>query len=936
MTRRVTRRLFLGVGSAAVLGYPGMGIAAADFTELDQDFESLSPGAYPSGWKKNGSSDQKVVDDVAQSGDQSLKLRGSHGGCWQAIANAPLGGHPGDEPIRLTGSIKPGAAGSFGCHDKFYARVQFRTAAGGWSDGSGKNLLTFKPDGTIVGAGGVDVGSFSPDEWVTYDIRYEYDSDAETVALDYTIDGGSSGGSTTVDAPDWETDISYHTVRSGDFTTYWDNLSIKYVEQSNQVPEATYEYVPADPAVGDTVTFDASAASDPDGSIAGYSWDFEGDGSYDAAGETATHTYEQSGDFSVSLRVTDSDGATDLASQTVAVTADTSGPDAAFEVSPSSPQAGDSVAFDASASSDSDGSLTEFEWDLDGDGQYEATGQSVSHTYAESGEFSVSLRVTDSDGLTDTTSQTVSVTAGNSVPNAAFDISQSAPPAGEPVTFDASSSSDSDGSLTRFEWDIDGDGSYDLTGTTIEHTFGSPGEYEVRLRVTDSGGKQSVVTRTVTVAEAVNEPPSAAFEVSTASPDVGDAVRFDASASTDPDGAITEYRWDFTGDGTPDSRGPRVEHTFEQTGEHTVTLTVIDGDGATDVSRGTVAVSESAFQALKDAHLETAQRVDDIAVSNFGATAKARSANRAYTDAVASGDISEGVATEAIRRLDHGLGVTEDALDHIGPATELSRNRVDLTQSMASPTISTSLELLLTAVSISKKVANGVGLGTKAVLKTAKSKAKGAVKTILTGMLGRGVNAMAEVNHEANGIVGEIIDGTLDTVGAVEEALAAAKERVVESVSQSLQFYDETGMTTTVAPLTGTFITSRAGSLQSGVSFLYAFLSAERVTNNGLRGDTNAAVSSGISAGQEIASEADETQDLIQDAKEFSESFSLTQSVIDLWNDPDLWNVAKAIGSLVLEISGGVVNAFATGAGVGALVKINTTHHVGLFNIIRG
>ncbi|WP_435125635.1 PKD domain-containing protein [Halobaculum sp. D14] len=935
MGGRFSRRMFLGLGASTSLALRGAGVASAAFSGIDQDFESLSPGSYPSGWTKNGANTQQVVDGVAHSGGRSLKVKGDHGGCWQAIANAPLGGHPGTDAIRLTGSIKPGASGSFGCHDKYYGRLQLRTSAGGWSDGSHRNLLSFDRDGTVSGAGGVGLGSFSPGDWVTYDVRYEYDGQG-TVSLEYSIDGGSATGSATVDAPNWETDLSYLALRSGDFTAYWDNLTVKRVGGSNQVPTADFQYVPDAPTVDDDVVFDAADAGDPDGSIAGYAWDFDGDGDYDASGETAVHNYDDGGEYSVALRVTDDDGATDVATTTVRVGSGNSAPTAEFEFSPTDPAAGESVSFDASPSSDPDGSITSFDWDLNGDGDYNVAGETVQRTFSDAGEYTIGLRVTDGSGATDTTSRVVSVsTPENDAPTADFDVATDSPTAGEPVTFEATAS-DPNGSVARYQWDLDGDGNYEASGSTVEHTYGEAGEYAVRLRVTDDDGATDVVERAVSVAEPKNKPPSAVFDVSTPSPQVGETVRFDAAASSDPNGSIERYRWDLTGDGSRDATGETVEFTYQETGEYTVSLTVVDDDGATATSRGTVTVSESPFTSLKQAHLKTAKRVEDLSVTNFDVTAKAKSANEGFTAAVERGDLKRDVAVQAIRRLDYGLSVTEDALEHVGPGKELSANQVDLTQEMARPTISTSLELLLTVVSITKKVAKGVGIGTKAVLATAKSKATDAVKTILKGMLGRAVDAMAEIDYEANTIVGKIIDGTLDTVEAVNEAVEEASDRLANQVGKSLQRYDEVGMSTGIATMTGTFVGSTAGSLYAGVLFLYEFLSPDRVVKNGLRGDTNAATSAANQAGMSIASEAEDTQGLIQDAKEFGQSFSLTQAVFDLWNDPNLWNVAKTIGSVVLFVAGGVVNAFATGAGIGALIKINTTHHLGLFDVIRG
>ncbi len=57
------------------------------------------------------------------------------------------------------------------------------------------------------------------------------------------------------------------------------------------------------------VTFGTGGARDPDGSIAGYAWDFDADGTTDATGPEPTHTYTASGRYFPTLTVTDTGGA---------------------------------------------------------------------------------------------------------------------------------------------------------------------------------------------------------------------------------------------------------------------------------------------------------------------------------------------------------------------------------------------------------------------------------------------------------------------------------------------------------------------------------------------------------------------------------------------------------------------------------------------------
>jgi len=84
-------------------------------------------------------------------------------------------------------------------------------------------------------------------------------------------------------------------------------------------PAAEFTFAPAQPRVGDVVTFDASNSSDPDGQIVTYSWDFDADGVSDAQGVVVEHAFAQAGPASVTLTATDNDGNVDQATKTLDV-----------------------------------------------------------------------------------------------------------------------------------------------------------------------------------------------------------------------------------------------------------------------------------------------------------------------------------------------------------------------------------------------------------------------------------------------------------------------------------------------------------------------------------------------------------------------------------------------------------------------------------------
>lgn len=141
-------------------------------------------------------------------------------------------------------------------------------------------------------------------------------------------------------------------------------------------------------------------------------------------------------------------------------------------------------------------------------------------------------------------------------------------------TFDAAASSDADGTVNSYDWDF-GDGTLSA-GVDSNHSYGAPGSYTIVLTVTDNGGASSSASQSVSVVSVgnSNNPPTASFSGSCT-----DLIcNFDATSSTDSDGAIASYDWDY-GDGTVGT-GMNSGRTYATGGTYTVVLTVTDNGGA--------------------------------------------------------------------------------------------------------------------------------------------------------------------------------------------------------------------------------------------------------------------------------------------------------------------------------------------------------------------
>jgi len=152
-----------------------------------------------------------------------------------------------------------------------------------------------------------------------------------------------------------------------------------------------------------------------------------------------------------------------------------------------------SLRFDGSASISTEGSVVTYNWDF-GDGE-KTTGATANHTYSAAGKYQVKLIIDDDTGLTSRLTKMVNVYTDQPVAQFTYSPDRSKP--NEVVTFDASTSFDSNGEIVNYSWDF-GDGASG-DGTVIEHKYTSPGEYSATLAVTDSEGMTIGKTRLVTV-----------------------------------------------------------------------------------------------------------------------------------------------------------------------------------------------------------------------------------------------------------------------------------------------------------------------------------------------------------------------------------------------------------------------------------------------------
>ena len=175
------------------------------------------------------------------------------------------------------------------------------------------------------------------------------------------------------------------------------------------------------------------------------------------------------------------------------------------------------------------------------------------------------------------------VLAGEAVatPIPSFTVAPDPVVAGQPATF-TSNSTAGVGAIVNTEWDFDGDGTFEATGSEVPHTFPDAGSFEVTLRVTDEDVPETSMaqlTQEIVVEEPPPDPPVAAIDPPPGPLYALEPVTF-TSNITPGTGDIESTVWDF-GDGNGDDV-PNPTHTFASPGTYTVRLSVEDSEGQTD------------------------------------------------------------------------------------------------------------------------------------------------------------------------------------------------------------------------------------------------------------------------------------------------------------------------------------------------------------------
>jgi PKD repeat protein len=299
-----------------------------------------------------------------------------------------------------------------------------------------------------------------------------------------------------------------------------------------------------------------------------YAWTF-GDGNSSTAANP-THTYQDIGDFQVSLTADNASGCQNSKSETVSIKSKPQ-PNFSLDLPPFS-CSGSASQFNDLTPSLIDSNISSWLWSF-GDSQNGiSTAQNAQYTYVTAGQYNVALTSTTNFGCSATTQKQVTIQQS---PQASF--TNSAACVNQATSFVDSSS----GSIKSRQWNIGGN-SY--TTPTVSNTFTTPGSYQAQLMVTANNNCISTATKTVIVPVA----PSLSFSVENNCSGQNAIFTDTTPVGADP---VSTRIWDFANQGV--ASGSPVQHLFPSIGTYGVKMTVTNQSGCSYPITKTIVITKT-------------------------------------------------------------------------------------------------------------------------------------------------------------------------------------------------------------------------------------------------------------------------------------------------------------------------------------------------------
>lgn len=384
---------------------------------------------------------------------------------------------------------------------------------------------------------------------------------------------------------------------------------VNVIKKPNEKPVAVID-ADTPVQVNAPVSISGAGSYDRDGTITEYQWTASG-ATGSISGVSGTVTYPAAGTYTVKLRVKDDAGAwsSEAFRQVTVVSAPVTNraPSAVIDA-PIEGYAGSSVYVSGLRSKDPEGKPLTYTWGFSGANISSMTTSTGTLTFSAPGTFNMILTVADPEGLSDTVTHTIVVKRISSYPVAIIHAKQNVL-VGENVLVDGSASYDPDGGSLQYAWETTG-ATGGLGGSSKGYiSYATEGTKTVTLTVTDPEGLTGTTSATIYVTKPstpppdpdpdpvyTNKPPIAVLEMVSMAY-AGEDVAVSGAKSSDPDGTIVTYSWGAPGS-SKTVTGTNGTVRYALPGTYTVTLTVIDNQGASDSTSKDITIIEPPLQAV--------------------------------------------------------------------------------------------------------------------------------------------------------------------------------------------------------------------------------------------------------------------------------------------------------------------------------------------------
>ena len=367
-------------------------------------------------------------------------------------------------------------------------------------------------------------------------------------------------------------------------------IKMRYIMNVGDLPPVAVAGGPYSGLEGGTIQVDGSASTDegPGPGVIEYAWDWNNDGIFDdiiSDSPMAEHTYTDDYQGQIVLRVKDSGGQLGYDTASVDIANVPPSVDAGNDTSCNE---GDRLFFRADVTDPGSDDIT-YLWNFEPG----STGGDalVNHIFRDDGIYNVVVSVTDDDGGTDADSLIVTVSNVSPIADAGGPYRS---PVAELITFSGSAFDPGEDDILTFQWDLDGDGTFEISNQETSRSYPDTGTYMIWLRVIDNDGGVDVDTALVLIMDdtpiITPIPDQTINEGENFSP-----IELDLYVE-DPYQSDDQLTWQFYGNDelfvTLDNRilTPVVPDS-EWTGQETLSLAVTDPKGFTDSTTVTFTVN---------------------------------------------------------------------------------------------------------------------------------------------------------------------------------------------------------------------------------------------------------------------------------------------------------------------------------------------------------